>query len=479
MNRPLFSVCCCLLFSLTSPAEGPSSSKARIKRIEEGLTDTVLLKGRPVQHYTLVQRMEKYHVRGLSVAVVDRGKVVWSSGYGLADVKSNRAVDARTMFQAGSISKPVAAVAAMKFVQMGRLNLDENVNQQLKSWHVPENEFTKDQKVTLRRLLSHSAGLTVHGFAGYAAGTPVPTVQQVLDGQKPANSDPIRVDVVPGTLFRYSGGGYTVMQLLLTECAGESFAEVLKKTVLDPIGMKNSTYEQPLPAALRDRVAFGYRGDGSPLPGDFHTYPELAAAGLWTTAPDLAKFGIAIQKSREGGSDRVLSQKTTQLMLTRQKEDDGLGFFLEGSGAEERFGHNGANEGFQALMLFTFDGKGLAIMTNSDNGLRVAQELAYSIGAEYGWKDYGPKTRAAVSVSPADLSSVTGKYQIPHGPLLTVQPAGDHLTALVGQDRYDLYPESLNKYFSLSQGVPDLTFSRNAAGKMEVVIGTLHVQREE
>ena len=467
--------CCAFSIPYTS-AQISVANQARIQRVENGLTNTLLLAGKPVEHYSIAQRMERYHVRGLSVAVIDHYQIAWAQGYGLADLKSNRPVSAQTFFQAGSISKSVAAVAAMKLVQEGKLNLDQDVNQRLKSWRVPENEFTRTEKVTLRRILSHSAGLTVHGFGGYAEGEPVPSVQQVLDGVKPANSAPVRVDLVPGTVFRYSGGGYTVMQLLLTETAGESFAAFLQKTVLNPIGMIHSSYDQPLPAALRDRAAFAYTGDGSAVPGDYHTYPERAAAGLWTTAPDLALFGIEIQKSREGRSNRVLSQKTTELMLTRQKEDDGLGFFMEGSGPEERFGHNGANAGYQALMLFTFDGKGLAIMTNSDNGSQLAQELAYSIGAEYQWKDYAPKTRAVAQVPHSTLLTLAGKYQLPHGPLLTITAAEDHLVADVEGQRIDLYPETSAKYFG--SGIPDLTFSKNAKAQLELVIRDLHAPRQ-
>ncbi len=474
----LITLTYCVLLFPTAYGQTSSSKEQRIKRVENGLTNTVLLAGKTVEHYSLAQRMEHYHVRGLSVAVVDHYEIVWTKGYGQADLKGNRAVESGTLFQAGSISKPVAAVAAMKFVQDGKLTLDQDVNQRLKSWRVPENEFTKNEKVTLRRILSHSAGLTVHGFGGYAQGEPVPTVQQVLDGEKPANSHAVRVDVVPGTVFRYSGGGYTVMQLLLTETAGKSFAAILKELVLDPIGMKNSTYEQPLPTALRSRAAFAYRDDGSAVPGDYHTYPEGAAAGLWTTASDLAGLGIEMQKSREGRSNLVLSQATTKLMLTRQKEDDGLGFFITGSGSGERFGHDGANEGYQALMLFTVDGKGIVIMTNSDTGLQVAQELAYSIGSEYHWKDYGPKTRTVVQVSASTLLPFAGKYQIPGGPLVTISVSGDHLIADVDHRQIDLYPETATKYFALSPGLPDVQFSKNAKGQTELIIEDLHVPRQ-
>jgi CubicO group peptidase (beta-lactamase class C family) len=408
MNRFVFhALITCLVFACCSHAQ-TASEEARIERVENGLTNSVLRKGEPVEHYSLAQRMEHYRVRGLSVAVVDDYRIVWAKGYGIADLKSSRSVTAETLFQAGSISKPVAALAAMKFVQDGRLALDEDVNLRLKSWHIPENQFLQAEKVTLRRLLSHSAGFTVHGFGGYVQGDPIPTVQQILDGVRPANNPPIRVNIVPGSMFRYSGGGYTVMQLLLAETAGQPFAAVLQKTVLEPIGMRDSTYQQPLPAPLRSRAAFGFTANGAPLPGDYHIYPERAAAGLWTTAPDLARFGIELQESREGRSNRVLSEATTKLMLTRQKDDCGLGLFIEGPGPGERFGHDGVNAGYQALMLFTFDGKGFAIMTNSDNGMKLAQELAYSIAAVYQWKHYGPRIQAA--------------FEAPHTALATFVP---------------------------------------------------------
>lgn len=469
---------CWTLCFRSAAAQAPQSAASRIERVEKGLTNGVLLKGHPVDHYSIAQRMEHYHVVGLSVAVIDHYQLAWSKAYGVTNLQSKTPVEPDTLFQAGSISKPVAAVAAMKFVQDGKLNLDEDVNKRLKSWHVPDNEFTKTEKVTLKRILSHSAGLTVHGFPGYTAGEPVPSVQEVLDGAKPANTPPVRVDVVPGSTFRYSGGGYTVMQLLLSETAGKPFADILQDSVLTPMGMAHSTYEQPLPSALRDHAAFAYRGDGSPVAGDYHTYPERAAAGLWTTSPDLARFGIEMQKSREGRSNRVLSQETTNLMLTRQKDDVGLSFFLEGSGPTERFGHGGANEGYQALMLFTFDGKGLVIMTNSDNGGRIAQEIAYSIGAEYGWQDYAPRERAEIQVAPATLSRVTGEYQIPNGSLVTITVSGDHLVASFEQVHVDLYPEATGKYFALETGIPDFEFSSDEKGKTELILGNMHIPRK-
>ncbi|HZS52902.1 MAG TPA: serine hydrolase domain-containing protein [Bryobacteraceae bacterium] len=251
------------------------------------------------------------------------GERIW-----LADLESKRPVEITTLFQAGSISKPVAAVAAMKLVEEGKLALDQNINTFLTTWKVPDNEFTKDKKVTLREILSHSAGVTVHGFPGYAAGDPIPTLVQVLDGVKPANTPPIRVDVVPGSIWRYSGGGYTIMQLAMTDVTHEPFPEIMRNTVLIKAGMRDSTYENPLPSRLSGVAATGYGSDGAPVARRYHTYPEMAAAGLWTTASDLARFGIEIQKSREGRSNRILKQGTVQEMLTEQKSPGVSAFSL-------------------------------------------------------------------------------------------------------------------------------------------------------
>ena len=219
----------------------------------------------------------------------------------------------------------------LALVEQGKLTLDEDVNVKLKSWKVPDNDFTKEQKVTLRRLASHSAGLTVHGFRGYAKGEPVPTTVQVLDGEKPANSAPVRVDLLPGSRWRYSGGGITAMQLLMTEVTGKAFPALMQELVLSKIGMKNSTYEQPLPDGKAPQAATGHRGNGNQVTGKWHTYPEIAAAGLWTTPTDLAKFALEVQQAYAGKSRNVLSQAMTRQFLTKQSGEYGLGIGLGGA----------------------------------------------------------------------------------------------------------------------------------------------------
>jgi CubicO group peptidase (beta-lactamase class C family) len=367
----------------------------RIRKIESGFAPLPLGKDGTPLPLDLLKLMQLYNVPGLSVAVIDGYQIAWAKAYGVTESGAATPVTTRTLFQAGSISKPVAAAGALALVERGVLSLDEDVNMKLVTWKVPENEFTKDQKVTLRRLMTHSAGLTVHGFPGYAAGAPIPTLVQIFNGEKPANTAPIRVDFVPGTKTRYSGGGITIEQQLMIDVTGKLFPQFMRETVLDKIGMSDSTYEQPLTPARAALAASGTYAFGNVVPGKRHVYPEMAAAGLWTTPTDLAKFAIEIALSKQGKSNRVLSATMTREMLKPQIENVGLGFFLgEGKNADQ-FGHDGADEGFQAILtMFADPGQGVAIMANSDNGIAVGEELVASIAKEYAW-NYTPPQRSA------------------------------------------------------------------------------------
>jgi CubicO group peptidase (beta-lactamase class C family) len=282
-------------------------------------------------------QLAQHHVPGLSLAIIEGGKIVRAQGYGVVDKVSKAPVTPSTLFQAGSISKSVSALGALSLVEKGAFALDEDVNAKLTTWKVPENEFTKQKRVTLRAVLSHSAGLTVHGFGGYAVDAPLPTLVQILDGEKPANSPAIRVDILPGSQWRYSGGGYTVMQQMMIDATGAAFPQIMQKTVLDPLGMTSSSYEQPLPSDKAQTAATGYSDDGKAVPGRWHVYPEMAAAGLWTTPSDLCRFVIGVQKARSGAKNSVISQAMTKQMLTIQKNNDGLGVFLDGKGRDLRF----------------------------------------------------------------------------------------------------------------------------------------------
>jgi CubicO group peptidase (beta-lactamase class C family) len=360
--------------------------ESRIRRVESSLVPAgANPENSPA---TLPDRMVHYKVPGVSIAVINGGRIEWAKAYGVSEAGKTVPVTPRTLFQAASISKPVGAMGALRLVQEGVLQLDEDVNQKLILWTIPESEFTHSNKVTLRRILSHSAGLTVHGFPGYADGARIPSLIEVLNGIRPANTSPIRVDIEPGTKWRYSGGGFCVMQQLITDVTGKQFPQFMRDTVLSRLGMLDSTYEQPLPANLRERAATGHRKEGTIVEGKWHIYPEMAAAGLWTTPSDLARFVIELQQARAGNSHKVLSPDMATEMLTPQFDRSGLGIVIEGSGPSAFFRHGGSNEGFCCALIGTLEtGQGVVVMTSSDTGNELIPEIIRSIAREYQWPE--------------------------------------------------------------------------------------------
>jgi len=424
----------------------------RIARIEARLVPGIVVKGSPDRPTPLADRMRFHHTPGVSIAVINGGAVEWSRGYGVLEAGAAAAVTPHTLFQAASISKPVAALAALRLVGEGRLSLDEDVNAKLTSWKIPASEMTAAEKVTLRRILSHTAGLTVHGFPGYASTAALPALAQVLDGAKPANTAPVRVDIAPGSQWRYSGGGYTVLQQMLIDVAGQPFPQLMRETVLQPLGMSDSTYEQPLPEALRSTAATAHDGGGKAIPGRYHTYPEMAAAGLWTTPTDLAKFAVEVRQALAGKS-RVLSATTAKEMLTAGKGSWGLGLSIEGTGPYTRFGHGGSNAGFKCnLLTYLESGQGAVVMTNADAGGRLATEILRTIAAEYGWPGYpGPREKTLALIDPSMLGSYAGRYELRPGRVVTLKVAEGKLILVDREQTIELLPESTTKFFELTQ----------------------------
>jgi CubicO group peptidase (beta-lactamase class C family) len=443
----------------SSAAASPEIS-AHISHIENGLLPAVVIKGAPLKTMTIAERLAFHKVPGVSIAFFDHGEIIWTKTYGYADVASKKPVTPDTLFQAASISKPVTALVALRLVQDGKLSLDEDVNVKLKTWKVPDNAFTEKDKVTVRRILSHSAGLTIHGFPGYASDETVPTVVQILDGQKPANTEAIRVDVIPGTLWRYSGGGYVILQTLMSDVTGEPFPKIMHDLVLQPAGMTHSTYEQPLPKSRAAEAATPYRADGEPVKGGAHTYPEMAPAGLWTTPSDLGRMAIEVQKEYSGQASKILNQSMAKQMLTRQIGVWGLGFGLEEAGHRPSFGHGGANEGFRCnIHTYTDSGQGLAVMTNSDSGGELAEEIFRAVAKEYGWPDYHPTEHTLIKTNPESFKSYVGTYDVAGTGKLTVTLKNYSLYIQadpLGPNPVELFPESATSFFVLSS---DITFS--------------------
>ena len=357
--------------------------------------------GGPLDAAAVQELLAKFQVPGVSIAVVKDFKIEWAKGYGLADAETGAPVTADTLFQAASISKTIAAMTSLKAVQDGRFTLDQDVNTILTSWKLPVGEFTKERPVTPRMLMSHTSGTgDGFGFPGYAPGARLPTVMQILDGQPPSNRPKVRLERPPMTGFKYSGGAVMIEQLALTDAVQRPFEQLAHDWVLNPIGMTNSTYEQPLPQPRQAQAARAHSRDGQRMGDPWHVYPEQAAAGLWTTPTDLAKFVIEVQLSLLGKSNRVLKQSTMQEMVTPVGVGPfAVGFTVEKQGEGWYFMHGGSNWGFMCDVIgHRARGYGLAIMTNGDNGFPLIQELRTRIERAYGWdvfdkpipRTYGP-----------------------------------------------------------------------------------------
>ena len=460
--------------SLLSAAQSAPASKAEvelhIQHVTSGLIGEVVIKGDDHATHTLADRMKELNVPGVSIAVLHNGKIEWARGFGVRSLGGDP-VNAETIFQAGSISKPLAAMACLRLVQEGKLSLDADVNTYLTSWKFPADPIAAGKPLTLRELLTHTGGTTVHGFPGYASTEPVPTLVQVLNGEKPANTPAIRSEAAPMARWNYSGGGYTIMQLAVIDVAHEPFPKLLHDLVLAPIGMKHSTYDQPLPESLRKNAATPYRGDGKPVEGGAHTYPEMAAAGLWTTPTDLAIYAIEVEQSLAGKANHVLSADMTRQMLTPGMGRWGLGLSIGGSDADPYFTHGGANEGFRNnFAAYEKNGEGVFVMTNGDNGGQIADEVMHSVANEYQWPDFKPTVRTAIHVDPQILEKCIGTYALFTGVDLVVTLENDQLNAQVtGQGKVKIHAESETKFFYVE--VPaEIEFVKDDQGKVSSLV---------
>ena len=423
--------------------------ESRIEAVINGLLPETALDNQYGPKASLKNRMAYYHTPGVSIAVVSNFKIDWARGFGVREWGKRSSVTETTLFEAGSISKPIFAMAVMRLAQEGKLDLDKDVSEYLTSWKVPRNGAWQPH-VTLRQLLSHSAGMTVHGFPGYLRSEKLPTVLDVLDGRPPANTARIELNIVPGTQVRYSGGGITVAQQLVVDVLGQSFPRIMRELILDPAGMKHSTYEQPLTKSWQGSAATAHPYKNRPLDGKWHVYPEMAAAGLWTTPSDLARAAIQIQLALKGASNCVLSRPTATAMLTPGIEEEiGIGFFLSGKGRNTRFGHSGWDEGFVAEMtMYKETGNGAVIMVNSNEGNPMMYEIERAIAREYNWSGYFEDEKKSVALSDDTLGRFVGIYT--HKTWLEysiIQENGHLLFKPMGQPPIEVYPQSGTNFF--------------------------------
>lgn len=451
----------------------PPTPEAALRAVERRLVDS-----NDGEEASVAGRMAHHRVPGAALALIAGGEIAAERAYGLKEAGRHDRVTPTTRFQACSISKPVAVLGMLRLVERGLLGLDTDVNALLRSWHVPPNASWQP-RVTLRQIASHTAGLTVGGFPGYGRGAQLPTLTQILTGAFPANTAGIRVDTLPGVEFRYAGGGTTVLQQVLEDVTGSPFADLLHELVLEPLGMSRSGYTQPLPDELHGEAAVAHRADGAPVEGRWHVYPELAAAGLWTTPGDLARYAIAVQRAAAGAPGAVLGPELAMSMLTPHVRASprlggldtlGLGLFLGGRDAVW-FGHSGGNEGFRChLLAHRKAGCGLAVMTNGDHGHSLVAEILDAVARTMEWPDYTGAAPAAVPDEPPRIDALVGVYELPPDIAIDVSEHGDDLLVTIsGQAPIRFARVSGTEYASFAVETT-LVFGADAGSAGELVL---------
>jgi len=463
--------CAGLLISFTSSAQhcNPAYNEEienKINQVENNISGQVYIQD-SVNTCSLLQRMKDKGIFGVSIAVVHNYKLEWARGYGMADVATQTPVTTQTLFQAASISKSINGIGLLKLVQDKKIDLYADINTYLTSWKFPYDTISYGKKISVANLLTHTAGLTVQGFPGYSRTDTLPSVIQILNGEKPANNAPVRSREEPGKRSQYSGGGITISQLIVADVTNQRYDEYLWQQVLKPMGMLASSYVQP-PAKDKEKfLATGYHQNGKPVEGNYHIYPEEGAAGLWTNPTDLAAYIVETQLSLQGKSSKVLNSEMTKLRLTPYIDSNvALGVYIMQKGGDKYFNHNGANDGFRCQYYGSMNtGNGVVVMVNSDNG-SILEEIVNSVATVYGWKDFfKPKVKKALAVTTEMVNAYTGRYVLDKD---TMNIRFDKKPMLIvnNQEFYPIYFSTEEDFFS-----PDLPFNlrfeKDAGGKVK------------
>ncbi len=450
-----------------------SKSSERLKRIETSVQPFEELPDRHGEQLSIQEVMDHLLVTGCSLAIIEDGRIVAAEGYGVTSPNDGAPVTSSTIFQACSISKAAAGAGAMRLVQEGYLALDEDINDYLTSWQVPANNGWQP-RVTLRHLLTHSAGFNYCWFPGYKRGAPTPTALQTVRGEPPANTPAIQVVGIPGAEFRYSGAHYAVLQLVMEEVTGEAFPDLMRRLIFDPLGMQDSSYDQSFPGTRPDGVALGHDAAGVPLHGGWHVQPEYAGAGLWTTPGDLCGLALEVQAAWAGRPSQILSKETAAEMLTLGPGERGLGWQMRTVDDRLWFGHGGDSIGYKCLLLAdTERGRGAAIMTNGDGGWLVHRRILSAIAREYGWPAEIALTDGQNFHAPRPtgwipdarfLRSATGDYHLETGLRLRIEVDEEGLLLRAdGQAPMCLTPVADATFVAAHANVT-LTFELNADG---------------
>jgi len=394
-----------ILFQSCSQESNPTTPTDLIKKVENGLTTSVYIEGDST--WSIEERMEHYGIPGVSIAVIHEGKIAWTKGYGITDKESKVPVTEQTLFQAAATSMPVTAYGALQLAEANDLSLDENINSYLKSWKAPANEFTKDEQVTIRNILNHTAGIHPRGTGSYRLTEEIPTLLEILNGTTPASNEPITVNKVPGESVRFAYASYVPLQQMMKDVERENFHEIMRKYVLQPLEMNNSTYNQTLTTTQLKQTATGYLKDGSMVKDRRYINPAMASNGLWTTAEDYAKFITNVQQSKDlatmMGTPYDVHNNGWSFTL-------GLGFQLLNREGDVYFRHHGWNRGFYAEIAAHRDkGYGVVVLTNSTFP-EFNAEVMRAVAMAYDWSHYVP-VHQKLEIEQTLVEEVVGRYQ--------------------------------------------------------------------
>ncbi len=454
-----------------SACKGSEKIPGEIQKVENSLSPTIVY-GDTVPKLNLEQRMKETGIKGLSIAVIKDYKIAWAKGYGWADEAAGKKVTTLTRFQAASISKSINSLGVLLLAEQGKIDLEADINHYLKSWKFPYDSLSGGKKITTANLLSHTGGLSIHGFPGYNKKDTLPSLTQILNGEKPANTRAVRSLFEPGLRFQYSGGGTTVSQLIVEDITGKKYADYMQEAVLKPLDMTNSSYQQP-PVATAN-LTTGYNTDGNAVDGNYHIYPEQAAAGLWTTPTDLAKYIIECQLALKGESKKILSSAMMEKRMTPYIDSNAaLGVFVVTKGQDKYFNHNGGNEAFLCTSYGSLEnGNGVVIMINGEN-YAVISELLNSVAQVYNWQNfYIPEFRKVVDLPAETLAQYTGDYLLGNN-TLTIKSCDDGLCIQQNGQPVNgykmIFSDSVN--FSMME-VPNARFKlviNSSTGKVEAL----------
>lgn len=450
---------------------------SKIIEAENNLTEIkeLIFEDSIISKYNIIDRMKFYKIPSVSLAVINNGKIEWTKTYGYADIETKRLTNTTTLYQVASITKSVNALGIMKLIQEGKLSLTKDIRTYLKTWTFPDNEFSKNKLITLKNLLSHTAGLSVHGFIGYSVNDTLPTINQILNGERPANNEPVKPMYPVNEHFEYSGGGYSVIRKILDDNISSNYDSLMQAVVLKPLKMTNSTFSQPLLPQYKN-YAYGSDKEMQRLKGNYYIYPEQSAGGLWSTATDIAKFVLSIQNDLKGSPNSLINKRLSEQMLTPVLNNYAFGFGVVEKGGEKYFWHEGESYGYNSMYYGSFTtGKGVVILTNAypSNGHPFIQELLNSVTTTYGWKDfYNPIKKRLALVPDTLLTKYIGDYYSENPQMkISITRNGNELE-LTARRPEKMYATKLDTFFLASSPNDNCIFS---SSKKDGVIDTFEI----